>query len=158
MSRAFIKEDAGDPDELPERPVPSSPNYVTPYGLDALRRKALELKSALAGAGAEERRRRELARDLRYVEARIARAILVDSKARPGDSVRFGARVRVRDARGAESTFAIVGQDEAEEGGEKVAWDSPAALALIGASVGNTVELPEGEAARAATVIAIGYQ
>ncbi len=132
MSRAFINENAGDPDELPERPVPSSPNYVTPYGLDALRRKAVELKAAAVALPAGDKSRRALERDLKYYEARIARAILIQSAGRPGDEVRFGALVRVRDSGGGESTFRIVGQDEAEEGGGKLAWASSAALALHG--------------------------
>ena len=156
MSRAFIKEDAGDPDELPDRPLPSSPNYVTPYGLDALRRKALELKAAALAA--DEKRRRALTRDLKYYEARIARAILVESAGRAADEARFGARVRVRDSAGRESSWRIVGQDEAGEGGDKIAWDSSAALALIGGKAGDAVEWGEGEETRRGVIAAIEYQ
>ncbi|MBI5202465.1 MAG: GreA/GreB family elongation factor [Elusimicrobia bacterium] len=153
MSRAFINENAGDPDELPDRAVPNSPNYVTPYGLDALRKKALELKAAADAFPKDDKRRRAPARDLKYVEARIAKAILVQSAGRRGDEVRFGATVRVKGA-GGERTFRIVGQDEAEEGGEKIAWDSAAALGLLGCKPGDAAELPDG----IATVVAIEYQ
>lgn len=157
MSRAFIKEDAGDPDELPERPLPSSANYVTPAGLDALRRRAVELKAAAAALHSEDKRRRALERDLKYYEARIARAILVETAGRAGEEVRFGAAVRVVEEGGRESTYRIVGQDEAEEGGDKIAWDSSIALALIGGKVGSPVDLPIGEDVRKSVIAAIYY-
>lgn len=158
MSRAFVNENAGDSDELPERPQSASPNYVTPAGLDALRRKAVELKTALSSLPAEDRGRRELARDLKYYEGRIARAILVDTRGKPGDEVRFGATVRVADAKGRERAFTLVGQDEAEEAAGKISWDSSAALALLGKKVGEPVELPGQETADGARVAAISYQ
>lgn len=139
MSRAFIREDAGD-DELPERPQSSSPNYVTKEGLDALRRRVSELKAALAAAPAS----KELRRELRYYEGRLARAILVDSSGRAADEARFGATVGLRDASGAGRTVSIVGQDEAEGAPGKISWDSALALALLGAKLGDWVETEQG--------------
>ena len=58
MSRAFIKEDAGDPDELPDRHQSASPNYVTPEGLAAFQQAEIDkwwpiIKSAGIGAQAQ---------------------------------------------------------------------------------------------------------
>lgn len=157
MSRAFVKEDAGDSDELPERPQSSAPNYVTSAGLAALRRRVQELKNALASE-TDEKRRRVLLRDRTYYEARLGRAILVETAGRPGDEVRFGANVELVEASGARRRFVLVGQDEAEEdGGEKVSWDSPTALALIGKKPGDAVELPEDGTTIAARIAAITY-
>ena len=140
MSRAFIKEDAGDSDELPERPQSGSPNYVTPAGLGALRRKAAELKAASAGLARETPEARGLLRDLKYHEGRVASAILVDAAGRAPEEVRFGATVETLDAAGATRRFTIVGQDEADEAAGLLSWDSSLALAMMGAKVGDTVE------------------
>lgn len=157
MSRAFIKEDAGDSDDLPERPQSSAPNYVTPNGLARLRQKVQELRSALASETGE-KRRKELLRDRTYYEGRLGRAILVETAGRKGDEVRFGATVEVVEASGARRRFVLVGQDEAEEdGGEKVAWDSATALALLGKKAGDSVELPGDGATIQARIEAISY-
>jgi transcription elongation factor GreB len=165
MSRAFVKDDtdngAGEIADLPQSP---HPNYVTPRGL-------AQLKERLAAAQA---RRRELleagegggndlalanvARDIRYLEARIERAIPVDPAAQPHDEVAFGARVRVADEKGAEREFAIVGEDEADAEHGSVSWVSPLAKALIGAAVGDEIvwRRPAGDVAL--EVLAISYE
>ena len=50
MSRAFVKEDAGDPDDLPERHQSAAPNYVTPEGLAPL---IQDVYRTLSGVGKE---------------------------------------------------------------------------------------------------------
>src|SRR5579885_1649505 len=105
MSRAFTKEDdAGD--DLPERPVPEGPNYVTPRGLELLRAAVRELVAARARPGADLKR---VDRDLRYLETRIDSAIVVPRGS--GGEARFGARVTLRDSAGKTRTFQIVGED-----------------------------------------------
>ena len=52
MSRAFVKEDAGDGgDELPDRPISPHTNYVTPQGMALIDAELAHLGSALAAAG-----------------------------------------------------------------------------------------------------------
>ena len=138
MSRAFIKEDAGDPDELPELHQSSAPNYVTSVGLEALRQKAMELRRQLESLPPENRETPKVKRDLRYFEGRLASAILVDPGTGPLDEVRFGATVVMRTDNGRTRSVAIVGQDEAQGAADKIAWDS--ALALMGAKKGDRVE------------------
>ena len=133
MSRAFIKEDEGD-DELPDRPLPSGPNYVTPRGLELLREKVRDLQSP-GGEASPERKR-----DLRYFRARLGSAVLVDNSKKPPEDIRFGAAVEARDGSGAVRRFMIVGQDEAQEGGGKIAWDCSLARDLIGRRVGDRLE------------------
>ena len=156
MSRAFVKEDAGD-DDLPERPQSSSANYVTPRGLELLRAKVAGLKSRLAGLEKDGREARELARDLRYYEGRLGGAILVDAAGRRGDEARFGATVTARDDAGVERVFSIVGQDEAEEGGGRISWDSSLGLALIGAKAGARVECVIEDRPRVLEVLSVEY-
>jgi transcription elongation GreA/GreB family factor len=154
MSRAFIKEDAGDPDELPERHQSAAPNYVTPEGLSTLRRKAEELGGRLKALPPDSREAKEVKRDLRYFDGRLASAIPVDPKVAPADEARFGARVELESADGKKLTVTIVGQDEAEGAQDKIAWDSALALALMGKKKGERVETEE---AGAVTVLSIQY-
>lgn len=129
MSRAFIKEDAGD-DDVPERHIPSGPNYVTPRGLELIKARLKEATEP---------------RDRRYWQARLKGAVPVDHAKRPPEDIRFGALVELKDAAGNVRLLRIVGQDEAEAGGELVAWDSVPALALLGHRTGERVRLAEGE-------------
>ncbi|MDE2490685.1 MAG: GreA/GreB family elongation factor [Elusimicrobia bacterium] len=164
MSRAFVKEDAGGPDEdPPERPVSPHPNYVTPRGARLLQqaeeRLVAELQD-LSGAQADPARRkkkRELERDLRYVRARLETAIPADPAAAPKDEVRFGARVRLRREGGGERTIRIVGEDEAEEGGEFVPWTGPFMQALLGLKAGQVLEWEGPEGPEGWTVVSIEY-
>jgi transcription elongation GreA/GreB family factor len=146
VNRAFVKDpdDTGRPEEVPERPQSPHTNYVTPAGLRQLQ--------ALA-AGLEERRDRlveqgklanpqELAtvqRDLRYYEARLKRAVLVDPDGKPVDRVHFGATVEVRDEAGHVETYRIVGEDEADGAQGRISWVSPLAEALLNAELGEEV-------------------
>jgi len=154
MSRAFVKEEneALVGEELPERPVSTEPNYVTHAGLEALRAKVEQLHEdhAQLKRAAEDLDRpklNQIERDLRYYQSRLESAIPVDVTEQPRDEVRFGASVRTEDESGAEHTFTIVGEDEADVVNGKVNWQSPLASALIGAGVGDTVtwDRPVGE-------------
>ncbi len=165
MSRGFVKEDdlehAGT--DLPERPVSTHPNYVTPAGLALL--------EAQAQALAEERRllntrkddptsNQRLAvveRDLRYLSARLETAVLVDPKQQNQHTVLFGAQVHVEDENGEQHTFIIVGEDEANIAEHKVSYISPIARALIGRKVGDSVIWPRPAGNLQLDIIEIHY-
>lgn len=146
MSRAFVKEEneALTDEALPERPLSSEPNYVTPAGLESLRAKvdALHAEHVRLKRAAEDFDRPKLSqieRDLRYFQTKLDTAIPVNGAKQPLDEVRFGASVQTEDESGAKHTFTIVGEDEADVVHGKVSWQSPLATALIGAKVGDTV-------------------
>ena len=142
MSQAFVKEgDASD--EPPERPVSDAPNYVTRQGLQELREKV----SSLLGKTTPEAKR-----DLRYYQARLDTAIVVEHKDAAPDDVRFGAEVELEDERG-KKRFSIVGEDEAEPATGKLAWSSPLAMALLGARPGDAVDFGDSRL----KVVAIRY-
>lgn len=147
MSRAFVKEEdgesgAGEISDLPQSP---HPNYVTPRGLALLRERIAaaqeKRRTLLADAGGVERDLplANIARELRYLESRVERAILVDPAVQPHDEVAFGATVRVADPQGGEREFTIVGEDEADAEHGSVSWVSPLASALLGARVGDEI-------------------
>jgi transcription elongation factor GreB len=140
MSRAFVKDDNEDlpGEELPERPVSSALNYVTPAGLANLRKKVEDLhEEHVRLKGAEEDfdrpRLAEIERDLRYYQARLEAAVVVDVSTQPRDEVHFGASVKTRNEAGAVHSIAIVGEDEADAAHGRVSWQSPLAKALMGA-------------------------
>lgn len=146
MSRAFMKEadESARIETLPDRPQSTFPNYVTRTGLQQLEARVAELAARRKVLSDLETlySRQELsiiARDLRYYEERVKRAILIDPENQPVDRVHFGARVRVRDETDAESWFAIVGEDEADAGQHKISWISPLASALLNRRIGESV-------------------
>jgi transcription elongation GreA/GreB family factor len=164
MSRAFVKDDNDDlpREELPERPVSSEPNYVTAAGLAKLRSKVEELHDEHARLkGAEQDfdglRLAEIERDLRYYQARLEAAVMVDVSRHPRDEVHFGASVKTKDERGAVHSIAIVGEDDADAAHGRVSWQSPLAKALMGAKVGDTVTWNRPAGSTTLNVLEIHY-
>jgi len=153
MSRAFTKEDdAGE--DLPERPVPAGPNYVTARGLELLKQAGDELvrrkKNAVEGEDL-----RPIDRDLRTLEARVTSAIVVPPGT--GEEVRFGARVTLEDQKRKRKTFQIVGEDEARPNEDFLPWSSPLVSALLGGKAGETVTLDEGDAKAVTKIISVEW-
>ena len=148
MSRAFVKESDDDltAGELPERPLSAHPNYVSPPGLAQLQARVRELQEqherlaplAADDSGAKQALR-VVERDLRYFNAQLERAVVVDLYGQPRDEVHFGAAVKIRDEDDKAHQFTIVGDDEADVAAGRISWDSPLAKAMIGARVGDTV-------------------
>ena len=134
-------DDAARPEVLPERPQSPRPNYVTPAGLQLLRAQAADLAARLRelGPSADPHEGALLQRDLRWVEGRLQRAILVDPAVQAPDRVRFGMTVEVRHEDGSTEALTIVGEDEAEPGTGRIAWSSPLAEALLDAGPGDEV-------------------
>lgn len=145
MSRAFVNEDAGaDRPDLPELPVSGHPNYVTPRGLAALRARLAARAADLAALRARDERLDKLPeaaaeRDIRWLEARLKSAILVDPAAHDLSEVAFGLRVTVADEDGQEASYEITGEDDADATLGRIAPHSPLARALMGAQVGDEV-------------------
>jgi transcription elongation factor GreA len=84
------------------------------------------------------------------LEDKIARAEVIDVSKLSGKTVKFGAKVSLIDEDTEEKQiYQIVGQDEADVKQGRLAITSPLARALIGKSVGDSVEVntPKGEKA-----------
>lgn len=145
MSRAFVNEDAGnDRPDLPELPVPPGPNIVTPRGLFALHDRIAQRQADLAALKARPDRLDKLPeaaaeRDLRWLEARLKAAVVIDPATHDLTEVAFGLCVTVADEDGRETTYEIVGEDEADAPRHRIAPNSPLARALLGAQVGDVV-------------------
>lgn len=145
MSRAFVNEDAGaDRPDLPELPVPPGPNILTPRGLVTLQAKISQRQADLARLKARPDRLDKLPeaaaeRDLRWLEARLKAAVVIDPSVHDLTEVAFGLAVSVVDEDGHDMTYEIVGEDEADATRNRIAPNSPLARALLGAQVGDVV-------------------
>jgi transcription elongation GreA/GreB family factor len=164
MSRAFVKEADDDlsAGELPERPLNDHPNYVTPRGQELLQARLRELQEQRDRLKAEDepmakQKLLEVKRDIRYYQAQLERAVVVDPKGQPQDEVHFGATVTIADADGKRHAFHIVGDDEADVASGRISWASPLAEAMIGARVGDTVRWQRPAGASEVEIMAIGY-
>lgn len=146
MSRAFVKEQDDVPEELAERPISSSPNFVTPRGLRLMEVELESLRRALAHARHEGDKAAiaRASRDLRYWTQRRSTAQLVDPP-KDTSAVGFATCVTIRCHDGRTQRFAIVGEDEADAAKGFIAYTSPMARTLLGRTVGDLADVPAGE-------------
>ncbi len=147
MNKAFTKEDdGGGPERLPDLPLSPHPNHVTPRGLQQLKARQSELETEVSKLREGKDFLDDLhplsvaERDLRYAEARLASAILVELPEGVPERVLFGTSVTVADEEGREATYTIVGEDEAAPEAGLITHVSPLARALLEAEVGDVVE------------------
>lgn len=144
------------------------PNYITPAGYRSLheeyqalfgveRPKLVETISWAAANGDRSengdyiygrKRLREIDRRITFLSKRMAKATVVDPASQIDRSrVFFGATVTLVDEDDKERVVTLVGEDEAEAAAGRISWNSPLALAIRGARIGDTrqVRLPVGE-------------
>jgi transcription elongation factor GreB len=182
MSKAFVKEDADDADDLPEEEQVALPagakNYITPDGFRRMqdelkhlqqteRPKIVEIVSWAAGNGDRsengdyiygKQRLREIDRRLRFLAKRLEIAEMVDPARQQNlDRVFFGATVTYANEAGDERTITIVGVDEVDAENGRVSWISPIARALMKAQEGDVVELRTPHGIEAIEVVEIRY-
>jgi transcription elongation GreA/GreB family factor len=134
MSVAFRRE--SDEEHLEpkfELPIPPGPNLVTARGHALIAERVAALEAEIAHA-ADDAARAPLQRDLRYWTARRLSAELAPAPA--GDKVEFGTAVTIA-LRGAEKTFLIVGDDEADPAAGLLSFNAPLARAMLGAEPGD---------------------
>lgn len=84
---------------------------------------------------------------IKEIESKLALAEVIDPKTLSGERVLFGATVTILDLEtDEETTYQIVGLDEADIKERKISVTAPMARGLIGRSVGDTttVRVPKG--------------
>ena len=83
-----------------------------------------------------------LEKRIRETEDKIAQAMVIDTSDLDSDKVVFGASVTLKDEEdGEETTYRIVGADEADVKEGKISINSPISRALIGRHVDDLVEV-----------------
>lgn len=151
---------------------------MTPGGLsrlqDELRRLKSEERPAVIRAIAEARAHGDLSENAEYhaakerqsfiegrvaeLEDKISRAEVIDPSSVSGDTVKFGATVKVVDEDTDNTlTYTIVGTDEADIGKGLLSVTSPLARALIGKEKGDQVEVNAPSGPRYYEILSIAY-
>lgn len=182
MNKAFVKasdEDDESPD-TPAGPAPGGPIYMTRRGwqtlkteLDTLLRderpKLVETVAWAAGNGDRsengdyiygKKRLREIDRRIRFLIKRLENATVVDPADQQNlDQVFFGATVTITDDEGeTETTYQIVGVDEASASDGRISWISPLARALLKAREGDVVRFVSPAGPREIEILEVRYK
>ena len=93
------------------------------------------------------------------LEDKLSRADIIDVTKLSGDSVKFGATVKLVDEDTDEKvTYQIVGEYEASVKEGKVSITSPIARALIGKKKGDSVEVTTPKGARSYEILGVKYK
>jgi len=148
MSRAFVREGDHDGVEpMPELIVSPHRNLVTGDGLALIESNVSRLENELAQARRVDDRASlaRAARDLRYWSQRRATAEFVPPEPST-NRARFGCHVTLETPDGERRRYRIVGEDESDPARGRLSYVSPLASRLLGATVGDVVDLHDGEA------------
>lgn len=92
------------------------------------------------------------------IEDKLSRAQVIDVAKLSGESIKFGATVKVVDEdTDKEAAYKIVGEDEADVSSGKVSITSPIARALIGKEVGDVVEVAAPGGAKSFEILDVNW-
>jgi len=152
---------------------------MTAAGFDRLQEELKRLKSvdrpAIIRAIAEARDHGDLSENAEYhaarerqgfiegrvleLEDKIARAEIIDVSKLSGKVVKFGATVTLEDEETEEKVvYQIVGEDEADIAQRRLSVTSPLARALIGKTIGESVEVSTPRGARSYEVVKVAFR
>jgi transcription elongation factor GreA len=93
------------------------------------------------------------------VEDKLSRAEVIDVSKLSGDKVKFGATVVLADEdTDEESTYQIVGADEADIKAGLLSITAPLARALVGKSAGENVEVSTPGGAKAYEIVSVAFK
>lgn len=152
---------------------------MTPEGFaqleEELKRLKTEERPAVIRAIAEAREHGDLSENAEYHAARerqsfiegrvvelesiISHAEVIDATKLSGDTVRFGATVKLADEDTDEETdYKIVGSHEADIAKGRLSVTSPLGKALIGKTIGDSVEVTTPRGSKSYEVVAVSYK
>ena len=95
---------------------------------------------------------------IQELESKLGLAEVIDVTKMSGDTVKFGARVRiVNEDTDEESTYQIVGEDEANVKEGKISITSPLSRAMIAKEVGDVVEVIAPGGTKAYEILEVSY-
>jgi|SRR3954469_14652963 transcription elongation factor GreB len=159
MSKAFTREsDDSDFEEVTfSRPtLPSGTrNYITKEGAARLNQKLKVLREKKLAAS-NQTDQRKLEAGIRHLQV-ILDSIVVAEIPADQQKAAFGARVTVRDGKGEEDTYRIVGVDEANPEHGEISWISPLARAIMSRRVGDTLSFQSPSGTLQLTILKVSY-
>lgn len=153
--------------------IPFTPAGFAKVEAELKHRKSVE-RPAIIQAIAEARAHGDLSENAEYsaarerqsfnegriqeLEAVVSRADVIDVKALSGNTIKFGATVKLVDEETEkEITYQIVGEYEADIDQKQVSITAPIARALIGKKVGDSVEVKSPGGTKEYEVLAVKY-
>lgn len=96
---------------------------------------------------------------IKELESKLTLAQVIDVTKMSGETVKFGATVTiVNEDTDEESTYKIVGEDEASVKDGKISITSPIARAMISKEVGDTFEVQAPGGAKGYEILGVDYQ
>ncbi|MGL4729684.1 MAG: transcription elongation factor GreA, partial [Bosea sp. (in: a-proteobacteria)] len=96
---------------------------------------------------------------IQELESLIGRAEIIDVSKLGGSTIKFGATVKlIDDETEEEKTYQIVGEPEADIKSGRLSVGAPLARALIGKSVGDTVEVVTPRGPRGYEVVEVAFR
>jgi transcription elongation factor GreB len=141
MNKAFTREIDDVPPAQQERPVSSTLNLVTPRGAELIKQQIAAIENKLA-AEVDPVIKSEWRRELRYWLARHSSMQMVAQNSDTA-AVVIGRRATILKG-SIVMAVTIVGEDESDPRAGLIAWTAPLARAIIGAKVGDQVDLEFG--------------
>lgn len=154
-----------------------SPNYMTPYGLERIRRELSWLEkterpkivaevayAASLGDRSENAEYHYGKKRLRYIDSRrrflikrLEIARIVDPSGFEGLVVRFGATVVIEDEAGEQKTWRLYGEDEVDVQSGILSWRSPIARAILGKEEGESAKFIAPGGPREIEIVEVRY-
>ena len=96
---------------------------------------------------------------VREIEDKISRAQVIDVSLLSGDQVKFGAKVKIADEETDEETvYRIVGADESDVNAGLLSVTSPLARALIGKTVGDSVDVITPSGGKSYEIVSVRFR
>jgi transcription elongation GreA/GreB family factor/isopentenyldiphosphate isomerase len=165
MSRGFVKD--GDQEEIPMVPprafLPDGmTNYVTTVGMDNLLKEKSELLSAKENISGNETdvrvTRNFINAKLELLEERIRSAVVIEAEKLPKGRVGIGTFVTLlMEETGAKQVVKISGADEADVSKGFISYFSPLAVAILGHSIGERVEIAHSGVVRKVRIVSVSF-
>lgn len=152
---------------------------MTPAGHESLQQEIKRLKSVerprIIQAISEARKHGDLSENAEYhaakeqhslnearvaeLEDKLSRAEVIDISKLSGDTVKFGAIVKLVDEDTEEEvSYQIVGELEADASGGRISVTSPIARALMGKAVGDSVEVATPGGGKSYEVLGVRFE
>ena len=159
MSRAFVRESDDAGEQLPPSRPPLPPgvtNYITPDGAKRMEAELDRLLEQKRNCGSEEERKR-LEAQVRDLQGRVQSLVIAPPPASL-ETISFGTTATVRDSRGEETTYRIVGIEEVDLERDWISWRSPLARALLSHRVGDKVQFNAPAGTQEFEVLEVSYR